>query len=300
MTAANDTSAKPASWRDLKRVSLGRSIALFAVGAIIGLIMAGVALFTAKGTSTLVVPPEDVAMVNQQPIARSDYFLQLKALYDNDYAHATHEQRQKVLDQMIREELFVQRGKELDVASVDPDVRNAMVSAVEGGIAADVVASRPSDDKLIAYYNAHQGAYSNEGMMTVRDLVFPAPVGAAAAQDLQSGKDVNAVVLQYHGKDSGRVNGQEFYFAAKIHLGEPTFNLAKGLAAGKASGPIKADDGVHVLYMVSNFPPIPSSFDQARSRVLSDYQKEAISRLQTGDERFFRKRANVLIAEDMR
>jgi len=303
MNPAKD--AKPAEpkggWRDITHVSNKRSITVFAIGAVIGLILAGVALFTAKGTSTLVVPPEDVALVNQQPIARSDFYLQIKALYNTDYAQTTPEQRKQVLNQMIREELFVQRGKELDVASVDPDVRNAMVSAVEQGIAADVIASRPSDEKLTAYYKAHQDAYSSEGRMTVRDLVFPTPdAGASAAKALRSGEAVGSVVAQYHGKDSGRVNGEEFYFAAKIHLGDAMFAAARSLLAGQASAPLTAPDGPHVLFMVSNFPPVPNSFAEARSSVLADYQKAAIARLQNGDENFFRKRANVLVAEDMR
>ena len=44
---------------------------------------------------------------------------------------------------MIREELFVQRGKELDVASTDPEVRAAMVNSVELEIAADAITSQP-------------------------------------------------------------------------------------------------------------------------------------------------------------
>ena len=308
MTAAKATTAAQAvhpersrvGWRDVSHVSLNRSLAVFAVGALIGLAMAGFALFTAKGTSTLVVPAEDVALVNQQPISRSDFYLQIKALYGSDSRHATPEQRRMVLNQMIREELFVQRGKELDMASVDPDVRAAMVAAVEQGIAADVIASRPSDAKLIAYYQAHQAAYSSEGIMTVRDLVFPPANAAAAAEALRSGKDAAAVAAQYGGRDSGRVKGEEFYFAAKIHLGDAQFNAAKALAPGAASKPFPAADGTHILYMVANRPPVPASFEEARSRVLSDYQKEAIARLQTGDENFFRKRANVLIAQDLR
>lgn len=298
MNAAKDTA--PAGWRDFTHVSMTRSVTVFAVGAVIGLVMAGFALFTAKGTSTLVVPPEDVALVNQQPISRSDFYMQIKALYNADSGHVTRDQRQKVLDQMIREELFVQRGKELDVASVDPEVRAAMVNAVEQGIAADVIASQPSDDKLMDYYKSHQDDYSSEGLMTVRDLVFPPANAAAAAQALQSGEKADAVVARFGGKDSGRIDGEEFYFAAKIHLGEAMFNAAKGLAPGKASAPMAAADGSHVLYMIAIKPPKPNAFSEARGKVLVDYQKAAIARLQTGDESFFRKRANVLIAQDMR
>lgn len=289
-----------AGWRNPAKVDVTRSRWAYAIGAAIGLLMAGFALFTAKGTSTLVVPPEDVALVNQQPISRVDFDLQIKALYNVASSQATRDQRQAVLNQMIREELFVQRGKELDVASVDADVRTAMVNAVEQGIGADVLASRPTDDKLMAWYVEHKDAYSNEGTMTVRDLVFPPASAAAAAQALKSGQNADAVVAQFKGKDSGRVNGEEFYFAAKIHLGDQMFNAARALANGQASAPMPSSDGSHVLYMVTNTAPVPKAFDEARAQVLADYQKAAITRLQSGDETFFRKRANVQIAEDLR
>jgi parvulin-like peptidyl-prolyl isomerase len=286
-------------WGDFTHVRFKRSVMVFAIGAVIGLLLAGFALFTARGTSTLVVPPEDVALVNQQPLARSDYYMQLKALYDLDFAHATPEQRKTVLDQMIREELFVQRGKELDVASADIDVRAATVASVEGSIASDVMASLPTDDKLMAYYKAHQDRYSSMGTMTVRDLVFPPANAAAAEAALQAGGDVNAVVAQYHGRDSGRVNGEEFYFAAKIHLGDQTFAVAKGLAPGKASAPIPGADGTHILYMTANTPPVPRTFEEARAAVMGDYQKDAIARVELQEAHFFRKRANILIAKDL-
>jgi parvulin-like peptidyl-prolyl isomerase len=262
--------------------------------------MAGFALFTARGTSTLAVPPEDVALVNQQPIARSDYYPQFMILYGVDYEHASRRQRQAVLDQMIREELFVQRGKELDEASIDPDVRNAMIAAVEQSIAADVIASQPSDDKLLQYYKSHKDAYSSEGALVVRDLVFPAAKAPAASQALEAHQTIDAVAAQFGGKDSGRVNGEEFYFASRIHLGDVMFNAVRNLANGQATAPMSAPDGVHILYMVDNKPPVAQSFEESRARVLSDYQKAAIAKVQASAERFLRKRANILLAQDMR
>ncbi len=41
-------------------------------------------------------------------------------------------------------------------------------------------------------------------------------------------------------------------------------------------------------------------FDQARQQVLADYRDNAISRLRSADEAFFRKRANILIAQDLK
>jgi hypothetical protein len=74
-------------------VSNRRSFVFMGCGALLGLLMAGYALFTARGTSTLIVPAEDVALVNQQPISRSDLLLQqLQTLFGVDSA-ARHRTR---------------------------------------------------------------------------------------------------------------------------------------------------------------------------------------------------------------
>jgi hypothetical protein len=290
-------------WSNVRQVSSRRSFVLMGCGALVGLVMAGYALFTARGTSTLIVPPEDVALVNQQPISRSDYLLQLQTLYGVDLQHATASQRRKVLDDMIREELFVQRGKELDVASTDPDVRSAMVNAVELEIAADAITAQPSEQQLRAYYALHRERYASEGIMTLHDYVFPLSESAAAAgaaRALESGAPAPALLARWHAADSGKVSDEEFYFAAKIHLGEPLFEVARHLTDGGVSVPIARADAIHVLYMVKNKTPVPFDFAAARDQVLTDYRNDAIGHLRTGDEAFLRKRANVLVADDVR
>jgi parvulin-like peptidyl-prolyl isomerase len=289
------------SWRDLAQVDSKRSFFLGVCGAVIGLLLAGYALFTARGTSTLMVPAEDVALVNQQPISRSDYLLQVQSLYNVEFSHATREQRLKVLNDMIREELFVQRGKELDVASTDPDVRNALVNAVELEIASDAITSQPTEVALRSYYQAHSERYASEGIMTLEDYVFPAN-GAAVSQAIDALKNqapTPDLIARFGGKSSGKVGDEEFYFAAKIHVGERLFEAARGLPQGGVSAPIEMPDGIHVLYMKKNVKPALLDFPAARDKVLSDHRNERIRRLTTGDEAFLRKRANILIADDL-
>jgi hypothetical protein len=279
-----------------------RSFLLMGGGALLGLLMAGYSLFTARGTSTLIVPPEDVALVNQQPISRSDYLLQLQALYSVDLPHATAAQRRKVLDDMIREELFVQRGRELDVAATDPDVRTAVVNAVEQEIAADAVTAQPSEPQLRAYYDSHQARYASEGTMTLRDYVFPPSESSAAARAaaaLKTDAPAPALLAQWRASDSGKASGEQFYFAAKIHLGEVLFEAARNLSDGGVSAPIALPDAIHVLYMLKNKKPVPMDFALARDQVLTDYRNEAIGHLRSGDEAFLRERANILIADDI-
>jgi hypothetical protein len=290
-------------WRDLTQPNLARSLMLMSMGAAIGLGLAGYGLFTARGTSTLYVPPEDVALVNQQPISRVDFLAQLQTLYGVDLQHSSAAERKKVLDDMIREELFVQRGKELDVASTDPEVRTAMVNAVELETAADALSSVPTEAQLQSYFQQHPGRYAREGIMTVQDYIFPpgqleAANSAAAAFAMQPPTAETAARL--HATPSTKMGDEQFYFAARIHLGDKLFELARAMADRSVSAPVVMPDGIHVLYMLSNNKPFPLQYAQARDQVLSDYRNAAISRLRGGNEAFLRKRANVLIADDLR
>lgn len=280
-----------------------RSLTLLGLGATIGLLLAGYSLFTARGTSTLIVPPEDVALVNQQPVSRSDYVQQLKSLFDIDPQHATPDQRQKVLDDMIREELFVQRGKELDVASTDADVRGAMVSAVEQEIAANAISEQPTEQQLQQYFERRRESYASEGIMTVSDLIFDraeTAVASHAVAALTSHAPTPALIASWNARSSKTVGDEQFYFAAKIHLGDQLFEVARTLSDATASQPITQADGIHVLYMVINHRPKLYDFATARARVLNDYRNDSIGQLRAGDETFLRKRANVLIADDLR
>jgi hypothetical protein len=300
---AIDRKPGPAPWRDPSQISSARSFVLMAAGVLIGLVLAGYSLFTARSASTLIVPAEDVALVNQQPLSRTDYLALLQTLYGVDLSHATREQRRQVLDDMIREELFVQRGKELDVAATDPDVRSALVNAVELEIAENAITSQPSEAALRQFFEAHPDRYVSEGVMRVRDLVFPPAALPELPKDPQALRKAISdapMLARLNGRDSGRTKGEEFYFAAKIHLGDALFAAAQELSTGTVSKPIQLPDGIHVLDMEQNKRPVPFGFAAARPQVLSDYRNQAVDKLKLSGESFLRKRANVLIADDLR
>jgi len=297
-----EQNAKP-SWRNPAQVNNTRSLLLMAAGVLTGLILAGYSLFTARSTSTLIVPAEDVALVNQQPLSRADYLALLQTLYGVDLSHATPEQRRTALNDMIREELFVQRGKELDVASTDPDVRSALVNAVELEIAENAITSQPSEAALRQFFETHRDRYVGEGIMRVRDLVFPVSALADLPSEpraLKSAVSDPEALARLKGRDSGKTRADEFYFAAKIHLGDQLFEVAKDLADGMVSQPVRLADEIHVLDMQTNKHPVPFEFNAARAQVLSDYRSQAIDRLKSSGEAFLRKRANLLIADDLR
>lgn len=303
----NETHPNPAGFFNASQVNTTRSLLLFAIGAVAGLAIAGYSLFTAKGTSMRIVPPESVATVNQRPVLRSDFITQLENEIGGTFAESTREQQLKVLDDMVREELLVQRSLELDFAETDQDARNALVSAVTQQILAEVTTSQPTQEQLQEYYEKHKPKYVTEGTLTVRNLVVPKAAGAtpeqamtkasAAAEALRSNAPIEQV-MQRHGLTEGTQYGEDFYFAAKIHLGDALFEKVKSLEAGAVSEPFTAEDGIHVVKVIANVKPVPLTFERSRQQVFTDYKTDGQTRLMEATLGFLRGRSKILIADD--
>jgi hypothetical protein len=281
------------------------SLVLLGAGALLGIAVAGVGLFTAKGTATHHVPPEDAALVNQRPILMSDFVAQVEGTYAEPYARSTAEQRKAVLDAMIHEELYVQRGLELDFPGTDPDTRAALVAAVEQQAVADATTELPSEQALEAYYAEHRSEYATEGTLLVRDFLLDAgpgnalPDGAGVAAALRAGATPEQLALRFRARELRPSRGEDFYFAAKIQLGDRLFEIAKALPDGAVSEPVTLADGVHVLRMAKNSPPVPRGFADAREQVLGDYKRAVSARLRAADEKYLYGKADIQIAASL-
>jgi hypothetical protein len=306
---AADASAGAGGFWNFKRVNPLRSMICFGLGAAIGLGIAGFGLFTAKGTVTHAVPPENLALVNQRPILRTDFIAQAETELGKPFAEATIEERLKVLDEMLREELFVQRGLELDFPGTDPDTRAALVAAVEQQVVADVTTHQPADAELQKYFEANRANYATEGTMVLHNLLLakaasggPAALATAqkAAEALRAHTPLDVVVKTYGLRElvPDHASDEQFYFAQRIHLGEPLYQQALTLNDGDVSEPTAAQDGVHIVQMIKNTKPLPLTFDRVRSQVLNDYVMGEKKRLEDADLQYLRDKADILIADD--
>jgi hypothetical protein len=281
------------------------SLVLLGAGAVLGIAVAGVGLFTAKGTATHRVPPEDAALVNQRPILMSDFVAQVEGTYAEPFARSTAEQRKAVLDAMIREELYVQRGLELDFPGTDPDTRAALVAAVEQQAVADATTELPSEQALEAYYAEHRSEYATEGTLLVQDFLLDpgsgnAPAdGAGVAAALRAGATPAQLLPRVRARELRPSRGEDFYFAAKIQLGDRLFEIAKALPDGAVSEPVTLADGMHVLRMVKNSAPAPRDFADAREQVLGDYKRAMSARLRAADEKYLYGKADIQIAASL-
>jgi PPIC-type PPIASE domain len=310
-TAADAVSASRAApgggfW-DFRQVNALRSMVCFGIASLIGLGIAGFGLFTAKGTTTHVVPPENVALINQRPILRTDFIAQAEAELGKTFSEATTEERLKILDEMIREELFVQRGLELDFPGTDPDTRSALVAAVEQQVVADVTTHQPAEADLQKYFEDNRGNYATEGTMVLHNLVLPKASGldatatvAKAAAALRGGATLAETEKSFGLQEvvPEHAGGEQFYFAQKIHLGEAVYERALALNDGDVSEPVATADGVHIVQMVKHVKPLPLTFERVRSQVLNDFVMSEKKRLEDADLRYLHDKADIQIADD--
>ena len=312
---------------DVSKTSVRRSMVLLALGALIGLAIAGYGLFTAKGTRSHGVPPEAIALVNQRQILRSDFMTQAQTEFTVPFAQTTREQRRKVLKDMIDEELMMQRGLEIDLPSYDPDVRNALVAGVELEVTADVLAQQPTSDELRAYYEQHKDKYSSEGVMQLRDLVIKSQPavsaldGRAPAADarvsvagaraavlsalaaLRGGQKIETVTEKFNLVDSGRFmeaghgdTGDIFQFAVRAKVDDTLYNVIAPLKDGEFAGPVVEADGVHLVAMIKHRFPVPQTFDQAGNLVWTDYKKDAQAKVRAANIAYLRGLADIVVA----
>jgi hypothetical protein len=288
-----------------------RSLALPAGGVALGLVLAGIGLLRPAPQPITSVPPGYAALVNQKGILLSDFISQTESETGASFADTTPAERQRVLREMIDEELLVQRGLVLDLPETTTEVRDIMASAVNAQVDAPLLAITPTDAELHAFYETHRSKYTTGGTMTVHDLVLriggyenadqtlaQAETDAAdAVYQLRSGASIDYVKEHFGFVDSGRVdNTEELDFAAKLHLGAKLYDAASSLSDGEVSDPIVQSDGVHVLVMDRRQLPSVADFATARNQVYSDY-RDAQNRRATGENlRILRSEAQILLA----
>jgi parvulin-like peptidyl-prolyl isomerase len=299
-SSQSDQSNQRPDYLRADKVSTPRAMVMYASGVVIGLILGGIGLFNARGTTTNTVPKEDLAIVNQRPILRSDFITQLETETGLPFAETTREDQLRVLDEMLREELFVQRGLELDFAETDQDTRYALFAIVEQQITADVSISKDTDEELQAYFDKNKEQFKTEGKLDVHNLVLQDGDSAKAAQAAQALRDGASLdeVKQHFGLTEGEYYPDEYAYLAKIHLGDAVFAKVQALDSGQVSEPIQSDDGYHIVQVIHHSKPQQETFEEAKSDLQTAYYNSEKARVMNNMMNFLRGRSNILIADD--
>lgn len=259
-----------------------RPLVLLIGGALLGALLAAAGLSAPSGAR---LPDDVVALVNDVPIRTEDYQRMCEAVAADRREPLDAEDRQRVLDRLIEEELLVQRGLALDLPRVDRRVRADLTQTVIDGITSPAGDVAPSDEELRAFYEAHRDFFAGPGRLRVRQVFVrvaapsdPAALARAdqAAQRLRAGESIEAVQAALG--DAPLVALPDALLPpAKLrdYLGPTALRRALELEIGEVGDPVRSGTGYHVLQVVEAQPDAAPALDDIRPQVLAELRRQA-------------------------
>ncbi len=243
------------------------------LGAALGLLLA-LASVLRLGPAVGGLPEGAAALVGETAIAEASVQRAERALL-TDSNLTPQQARATALDRLIDEELAVQRGLELGIATQDPRVRALLVEAV-----IDHVETRaedegaPTEAQLRALFAREPGRFSVDRRVHVRELLF---VGADAEHRAQAARRALVAGLSAAG-DRPSLLPDALLPQSKLrdYLGDSPSRAVSTLRAGEVSGVVKTPSATHVLVLIDAQGGVAPSYEEAREAVEAQWRRDRV------------------------
>jgi len=281
---------------------------LLLLGALAGLGMAAASLLASGGSGRL--PDDAVARVNETLIRTDEYARLLAALESDRRTPLSDEDRLRVLDRLIEEELLVQHALALGLARSDRRVRADLVSAVLGSLAAAGDGVEPDEGEIEAFYAENRDFFAGPGRLWVRQ-VFVAVDGAGdeaaaaraarASERLRAGESIDRVRDELGSPEVAPLPDTPLPPAKlREYLGPTALLAALDLAPGATSDPIRSAQGYHVLSLVERAPGGAPPLEEIVPQVRAELRRRSDDRLLRERLDQLRAAADVVVEQDRR
>jgi parvulin-like peptidyl-prolyl isomerase len=286
-----------------------RARLLLGVGAAAGLAWAAVGLL-AGGSGGEGLPEGAVASVNGELVGVDEYERAVQALAADRRDPLGDADRRHVLDRLLDEELLVQRGLELGLASNDRRVRGDLVSAVIAAVVQQSEAEEPDDAAIEAFYGENRDYFSRTGRLFVRQIL----VRGRPARDEEEAR-------ARAGEAAGRLRAGEPFEAVEAALGDPQVaplpagllpaaklteylgptatRAALALAKGSVSDPVRSASGFHVLVLADREDGYVPPLDEIREEVRAELRRRQGDQALRAYLDELRDRADVRVAREL-
>lgn len=271
--------------RESPRQRQRRPLLMLALGAIAGLLAAAAGLLQTSQQPGAALPKEAVARINDALILADDYERLLTSLR-NDRFPLDAETRRLVLDRMIDEELLVQRGLELGLATRDRKIRGDLTSEVIRAVVVEADGREPSRTELEEFFEREREFFTRPGRLRVEQIFFRVEESAdveaargradAALRRLRSGEDFERV-LENSGDPVISPIPAALLPAAKLreYIGPAALAAVLELETGVPSEPIRSGAGYHLLRVVERDPASTPPFDELEPQILAEWRRRA-------------------------
>ncbi len=285
-----------------------------AEGALLAGIAAGLALAAVGLAGSGSAPPEDlpdeaVAVVNGRVILEDDYRRLLAGLASERRTPLGPEDRRRVLDRLIEEELLVQRGLELGLVRSDRRVRGELVSSVIGAVVSEAESREPEQEELRRFYDENRDYFTRPGRARVREILVrrrgetPEAVRARAEEivrRLRAGEAFEAVAGAV-GDAPPLPVPDALLPPAKLqeYLGPTATLRALELEAGGVTEPISTGSGYRVVQLVEREAPRTPPFEEVEALVRAEWRRRAGDRALRRYLGDLRRRSEVRVREPL-
>lgn len=129
------------------------------LGAFVGLIAAGYGILR-QDTTAREMPTTAIARVNDTMISRDRFERELARFAESADDELPPSDQALLLDNLVDEELLLQRGMALGMAQSDSAVRTAIVNSLVASVTAEADSATPTDEQLEAYLASNAERFS--------------------------------------------------------------------------------------------------------------------------------------------
>ena len=267
---------------------------LLILGAALGIGLTAYGLLTSRAEAP---SPEDaVAVVNGQPLSREafDRFVTAVAK-ERRAAELSTEERERILDRLIDEELLLQHGIGLGLARHEPTARRVIVQSVIASVTASAEAFDPSEADLRDYHARNSDRFVRSGRVVVQAFSIPVVAGSEAearalaagvTEALRAGASPVRVVAEFPGVELPPLPGGPLpHETVRRYLGPTAALRSQDLPAGSTSEPFRTSRGYLVLRVVERRADAAPAFEDVAEAVRAEWTRsqgeEALARFLT-------------------
>lgn len=264
-----------------------------AIGALVGLIAAGYGILRqASGGAEL--PDSAVASVNEIQISR-DNFERSLARFTPPNSTASEEDKARMLQRLIDDELLVQRGVELGMTESDTEVRAAIANSLVASITAEADSASPTDEQLERYLAENSARFSYTSRLHVEawetDIESVAQEAATALRANEAvtiSDDIRAMPDLPPGLMPADI--------LRDYLG-PAITAAAADMADDSSAVFARRGRWLVVRVVAKEKAYVTDLSTIRNRVLLDYRRNLADEMLAGYIENLRQRADVTVSD---
>jgi parvulin-like peptidyl-prolyl isomerase len=218
------------------------------------------------------------------------------------------DERQRVLDRLVEEELLLQRALELGLVRSDVRIRDALTHAVIEAAASmdDAVPSPANEADVRRFFDENRADFAEPARLTVEQIFYRADSASAAAERraaeayarLSRGESFETLKATGDPEAKPLPLGPVAPAQLADYVGANGVREALSLGPGAVSKPFNSAWGAHLIRVRAREPARIPAFEEVRDAVAAEYRRR------TGDRRLrryvedLRRQATIELAED--